>query len=510
MKPKKWMTAALFFLAGLSSMALMRERLEAKDELYKELKPLMESLTLIQSSYVDEEKTKSKELIEGAIRGMITTLDPFSQYLDVQENTDMKQETTGSFGGLGIEISIKAKQLTVVSPIEDTPADKAGVKSGDVILKINGESTDGIQLMDAVHKLRGEPGTKVTITVYREGFTTPKDFTLTRAVIKIRSVKFNMLEGKVGYLRLASFMGKSAEDFEKALETLRSKGAVDLIVDLRNNPGGLLDASARIAGNFVPKGQLIVSTDGRYKNKNIRYESEGGAGWKGSLVVLINGGSASASEIFAGAIQDHALGVIVGSKSFGKGSVQTIMSLSDGGALRLTTAKYLTPKGRAIHGQGIDPDVVAEEEFPGKEYLELSEAGIFESFMKDYITKNPGFNLDQDPKSKEAVKVSENSWDHLKPESREGKMLKDFVEFGRQKGKDVNEDAILRERVRMTARLKEELVRMQKGEDEARAVALAADPQIRRAMDVLKVAALTQARPKGPKGSKDLKEMNGK
>lgn len=497
MKLKKWLLAglgvAVLGLIGLGTVAALPSRAEARDkeELYKELRPLMESLALIQGSYVDEDKTASKALVEGAIKGMMGTLDPFSQYMDLQETNDMKDETTGAFGGLGIEISVKNKQLTVVSPIEDTPAYKAGIKSGDVIEKINSESTDSIQLMEAVHKMRGEPGTKVTISIFRDGFTGARDFTLVRAIIKIKSIKSNMLDPKTGYIRLSSFMGKSAEDFDTALAALKAKGAENLIVDLRNNPGGLLDAAARIADNFVPKGKLIVYTDGRYKNKNIRYESEGGEAWNGGLAVIINGGSASASEILAGAIQDHGLGVIVGTKSFGKGSVQTILPLSDGSAIRLTTAKYLTPKGRSIHGQGITPDFVSEDELLSKTYLDLADAGAFESFAKSYLAAHPGYTLEETAESKKPVKVSEN-WEHLKPETKETKLFKDFMEEARTKHK-ASDDELVRDHVRISARLKEEITRLQKGEDEARMVYLLSDSQIKDAMNVLKVADMVRS-----------------
>jgi hypothetical protein len=303
-----------------------------------------------------------------------------------------------------------------------------------------------------------------------------------------------MLENKTGYIRLSQFMGRCDEDFEKALQALKDKGAKDLIVDVRNNPGGLLDASAEISSHFVPKGATVVSIAGRAKNSVKTYASTGGLGWKGPLVVLINGGSASASEIFAGAVQDHGSGVVVGTKSFGKGSVQTILSLSDGSALRLTTAKYLTPKGRAIHGQGITPDVVAEEEYLSKVYIELSDAGNFEAFAKEYLAGHPGFSLEEDPASKKAVKVSEHSWEQLKPESKDNKLLKDFSDYAKAKSKDAGEDEILRDRVRILGRVKEEITRIQKGEDEARAVALMNDSQIRRALDVLRVADLVKGK----------------
>lgn len=486
-----WAGAAVLAAAVLANLASGR-RLQADDDLYRQLKPLMESMHIIQSSYVDEEKVKSKDLVRGAIKGMMGELDPFSQYLDPQEHTDMKQDTAGSFGGLGIEISIRNKVLTVVSPIEGTPADRAGIKAGDSILKIDGESTDGITLMDAVHKMRGTPGTRVTITVFRDGMDAPRDFTITRAVIKIRSVRHNLLADKVGYIRLASFMGQSAADFAKALEDLRAKGAESLIIDVRNNPGGLLNAAAEISGHFVPKGLTVVSTDGRFKNKNMSFESEGPANWGKPTVVLINGGSASASEILAGALQDHNLAVVLGTKSFGKGSVQTILPLSDGGALRLTTARYMTPKGRSLHGQGLEPDIVAEDEPLSRALVPLYDEFLFEAFIKDYLAEHPGFSLSDEAPKKE-VKVSESSWKALKPESREAKLVRDFNEWLARRGKALSPDDLAKDRTRVLAKLREELVRKTIGEDAAREAALSADPQVRRALDVLKVAQVYQA-----------------
>ncbi len=485
--------AIAWVLALLPLAFAPRTVVAAEDDLYKELKPLVETITLIQGAYVDEDKTKSKALIAGAIKGMVQTLDPFSQYLDVQEATDMKQDTQGSFGGLGIEISIKNRQLTVVSPIEDTPAQRAGIKPSDLIIRINHESTDGMALMDAVHKLRGVPGTKVTITIVREGEQAPRELTLIRAVIKVKAVKFNMLPGDVGYIRLASFMGRCDEDFADAIEKLKGQGAKRLIVDLRNNPGGLLDASSVIAGNFVPKGKLVVYTDGRFKSKNLRFESTGPRRWPGPLVLLINGGSASASEILAGAIQDHGLGVIVGSKSFGKGSVQTILPLDDGSAIRLTTARFLTPKGKLIHGNGITPDVLAEEELLSKAYLDLYDGGLFEAYAKDYLLRNPEYKADQVEEDKDRmVKVSENDWEQLKPETRETRMLKDFADFAKGKGKPLADDDLARDRTRLLGKVREEMVRLQKGEDAARSFALLNDSQVRRALDVLKVVEISK------------------
>jgi carboxyl-terminal processing protease len=500
MRPSRTLfwSGVIAFALGVGATAAVEKRLDADDEIYRRLKPLMESMAIIQNNYVDQEKVSSQKLVEGAIKGMMSELDPFSQYMDVQESTDMKQDTAGAFGGLGIEISLRNRALTVVSPIEDTPADKAGVKAGDAIVKIDGESTDGIELMDAVHKMRGEPGTKVTISVFRDGFEAPKDIIITRAVIKIRSVKMNLLDDKVGYIRLSSFMGQSAEDFAAALDKLKDQGMERLIIDVRNNPGGLLNAAAEIAGHFVPKGKVVVSTDGRYKSKNMSFPSEGDGKWSLPTVILINGGSASASEILAGALQDYGLAVVVGTKSFGKGSVQTILPLSDGSSLRLTTAKYLTPKGRSLHGQGIDPDVVAEEEPYSKTMLALLEGYQFEAFIKDYLVEHPGFSLDDDA-PKKAVKVSESSWKTLKPETRETKMLKDFQDWLDKHGAHVEGDDLARDRTRIVAKLKEELARKAAGEDAARKVALEADPQIHRALDVLKVAEIYQAK-SGAKG----------
>lgn len=471
-------------------------RLRADDDLYRQLKPLMESMAIIQDNYVDADRVKSKELVDGAIKGMMEQLDPFSQYMDPQAAKDMESETVGSFGGLGIEISQKNKVLTVISPIEGTPADKAGIQSGDSILKINGASTEGMDLMDAVHKMRGVVGTKVTISVYRPGFEAPKDFTLVRAVIKIQTVKFNLLAGDVGYIRLSEFMGNCSDEFAAALDALRSKGARSLIIDVRNNPGGKLDSAAEIAGHFVAKGKVIVSTASRYKDKDMRFTSDGTDRWTKPAVILINGGSASASEILAGALQDYGLAVVVGTKSFGKGSVQTILQLSNGGALRLTTAKYLTPKGRSLHGKGIDPDIICEEEPASKMMAGLDAEGRFTGFAKAYLVEHPNYSF-KDISPRAAVKVSESDWQVLKPETKDDLLLDDFQSYLDTHGKRLDADDIVRERVHLLDRLKEELTLRKSGKVAARLVALTDDPQVAEALDVLNVERIYARRQKG-------------
>jgi carboxyl-terminal processing protease len=487
---KNWMLAGFFaFLTGVVTTMLVTLPLGAKDEnIYTEIKPFMEAVYQIQLRYVDEEKTNSKTLVEGAIRGMMETLDPYSQYLDEEAFNDMTQETKGEFGGLGIEISIRNKQLTVVSPIEGTPAYRAGIKAGDIILKIEGESTDGIQLMDAVHKLRGKPGTKVIITVLREGWEEGREIKITRDIIKIRSVRSLKLDENIAYLRLNQFMETSSKDLKKELEQFKKTGVKGLILDVRNNPGGLLDSSVEIAEFFLDKGQVIVSTDGRLEQMKQQFKAEHESFWELPLVVLVNEGSASASEILAGAIQDNKKGMVVGAKTFGKGSVQTLLRLSGGGALRLTTAKYLTPKGVAIHGVGIEPDIIAEETKVSRMIVDMVEENLYAVFMKEFMTSEPTFNFE--PVTRTAVNVSESSWTQLKPENRETQLLKKYTQFLRSKGKSWTEAEILKERSDVILKLKEEWVRQKKGEDEARKVLLYGDSQVQRALDILKVVNL--------------------
>jgi carboxyl-terminal processing protease len=274
---------------------------------------------------------------------------------------EMQIETQGTFGGLGIEITVKDRLLTVVAPIEGTPADKAGLQPGDRIVKIEGQITKDLTLMDAVRRLRGPKGSKVTISILREGRPEPFDVTLVREVIEVHSVRQKDLGDGVFYVRIASFQERTTKDLERALDQAKKNGSTALILDLRNDPGGLLNQAVAVSDMFLDKGQLIVYTRGRLKDQDLRFTAEHAAGFPNlPMVVLVNGGSASASEIVAGALQDWKRAVILGTKTFGKGSVQTVIPLSDGSGLRLTTAKYFTPKGRSIHGSGITPDIVVE------------------------------------------------------------------------------------------------------------------------------------------------------
>ena len=310
-----------------------------------------------------------KELIQGAISGMLQSLDPHSSYLTEDMFKELQVETKGEFGGLGIEITLDGGILTVVSPIEDTPAFKAGIKPGDKIIKINGEPTKNITLHTAVQQMRGPKGSKVTLTIMREGFKKFKDFSITRDIIHVHSVKKQSLEPGYGYVKIVSFQETTDTDLMAAIKDLETgdKRLKGLVLDLRNDPGGLLDQAVKVSNLFIDKG-LIVYTDGRVKDQRMEFRaSPAGTHYKFKIAVLINEGSASASEIVAGALQDHDRALVLGTKSFGKASVQTIIPLDNGSGLRLTTAYYYTPKGRHIQKTGILPDVDMKAEIQKQE-----------------------------------------------------------------------------------------------------------------------------------------------
>ncbi|MDX1298539.1 MAG: S41 family peptidase [Pseudomonas sp.] len=366
-----------------------------------ELRTFAEVMDRIKSAYV--EPVSDKTLLENAIKGMLSNLDPHSAYLEPEAFRDLQESTSGEFGGLGIELGSEDGFLKVVSPIDDTPASAAGIQPGDLIVKINGQPTKGLSLMEAVEKMRGKAGTDIELTLVREG-SKPFEVELTRAVIKVKSVKSQLLDDGYGYVRITQFQVNSGEEVGKALNKLRKdngKKLRGLVLDLRNNPGGVLQAAVEVTDHFLKKG-LIVYTEGRIANSELRFNADPADASEGvPLVVLINGGSASASEIVAGALQDHKRGVLMGTDSFGKGSVQTVLPLNNDRALKLTTALYFTPNGRSIQAQGIVPDI---EVARAKLTREKAESGIKEADLQGHLGNGNG-GADKPSKSKAGAAV---------------------------------------------------------------------------------------------------------
>jgi carboxyl-terminal processing protease len=382
MTGRKWLGPAivvvLLFVGFLSGDITASRHAAQANVAFGKLKAFGDVLSQVQTSYVEEPNVDN--LINGAIKGMLQTLDPHSSYLTPDMMKQVEVETKGSFGGLGIEIGVKDGVLTVIAPIEDTPAFRAGLQAGDKIVRIETESTRDMNVMDAVKRLRGEPGTKVTIWVVRDGLSEPKSYTITRDIIKIRSVKAKSLGEGIGYIKLNQFQQDTDSELEKALQAqIKEKGGLKgLVLDLRNNPGGLLDQAVKVADRFIESG-LLVYTDGRIENQKFKYFAHKEGTYTGfPIVVLVNAGSASASEIVAGALQDHGRGILLGTQTFGKGSVQTIIPMEDGSAIRLTTARYFTPNGRSIQAKGIEPDIVVTDgkETPEGHLMPLREKDI--------------------------------------------------------------------------------------------------------------------------------------
>lgn len=326
-----------------------------------ELRAFSEVFGRIKNNYV--EPVEDKDLLQNAIRGMLSGLDPHSTYLDLKDFKDLREGTSGEFGGLGIEVTMEDGFVKVVSPIDDTPAALAGVLAGDLIIRLDDTPVKGMTLNDAVDIMRGEPGSKLLLTIIREGADKPIKIELTRAIIKVKSVKQRTLETGYGYIRISTFAAHTGSSLKEAISTLKTENNGDLkglVLDLRNNPGGLLDAAVEVSDAFITKG-LIVYTEGRIKDSSQKFTAKPDDFLKGApLVVLVNGGSASASEIVAGALQDHKRAVILGTKTFGKGSVQTVMPLTNDTAIKITTARYFTPSGRSIQAEGIVPDIEME------------------------------------------------------------------------------------------------------------------------------------------------------
>lgn len=369
----------------------------AEGEGYEDLKIFTEVLSIVKKNYVEE--VKIKDLVYGAIRGMLNSLDPHSGFLSPEAYKEMQVDTKGEFGGLGIQIGIKDGVLTVIAPIEDTPAYNAGITAGDKIIKINGELTKDMGLQDAVNKMRGQKGTSVVITIMREGWKETKDFTIVRDIIKVKSVKSKVIEENIGYVKINQFQERTTSDLEAALSNLEQQHITSLILDLRNNPGGLLNSAVEVSGQFLPAGKVVVFIKGRSGEKTeYRTEGEKAAEPKEEkiklfntipMIVLVNQGSASASEIVAGALKDWGRAVLIGVQTFGKGSVQSVIPLSDGSGLRLTTARYYTPKGISIQSTGITPDIAVKVEPKGKEHPVIREKDLERHLKNDQSEEKP-------------------------------------------------------------------------------------------------------------------------
>jgi carboxyl-terminal processing protease len=453
--------SAISFAAGAATQSPQGDKAQS-EEVYKYLKPFTDVLAIIQEKYVDEDKTHTKDLIYGAIQGMVGTLDPFSQFMTPDDYKDMETETSGKFGGLGIEISIKDDRLTVVTPIEGTPAEKAGIHSGDKIVKIDGKPTDGMGINDAVKLLRGKVGTSVKVTLLREGLSETFDKTLTRDFIKIQSVRSYMLPGNIGYVRVSEFIDNTTDDFVGAVDALEKQTPLKgLIVDLRNDPGGLLQEAVGVSDFFTPKDKLIVSTKGRNADQDETFTAKDDEKFdpKKPVVLMVNGGSASGSEIVAGCLKDWKRGVLIGEKTFGKGSVQTILPLddSDGAALRLTMAKYYTPSGVCIHGIGIEPDLDLRDENLSESTLKVYSKQDVEKYAQ--TLKKQGVTTSADAPLSDAV-------------------VEGFLDYCMKTEKKLDRDELEKDKSYLKDSLTVELISDIKGEPEARQAAVLIDPQV--------------------------------
>ena len=441
-------------------------KVNEKRETYKYIGLFSQVLSLVKSNYIKEVKTK--DLIYGALKGMMETLDPYSQFMDPDTYKEMQIETEGKFEGLGISIWIRDGQLTIVSPIEGTPAYEVGIQAGDRIVEIEGESTKNITLQEAVKKMRGKKGTSVILTIEREGIDEPLECTIVRGVIIVKSIPYSFLiEDKIGYIRIREFKKQAGKDLGEALEKLEKEGIEGLILDLRNNHGGLLNEAVEICDKFLPKKKLIVSTQGRISSQNLSYLSNEAPHPDYPLVVLINKGSASASEVVAGAIQDYGRGTIIGEKSFGKARVQSILTLEDGSGLRLTTAYYLTPKGRNIDEKGIDPDIEVKLPTLPKIVPKIASKGYFRGFSQRYLLTHP--DVDQ----KFRVK---------------NKDLDEFSLFLKEKKFDFKKEEWKEASLEIKKQLRRAIVRQALGETIAYEVTRDEDPQFQKAIEVIKEA----------------------
>jgi carboxyl-terminal processing protease len=404
-------SAAIGILIGAGGTALAEKDAGDLNAIpFEGLKTFSEVYNRIRQDYV--EPVTDNKLLEDAIRGMLTGLDPHSAYLDQEQYNELKVGTTGQFGGLGIEVGLENGFVKVISPIDDTPAQKAGIKAGDLIIRLDDKPVKGMSLNDAVKTMRGEPGSEITLTVVREGLEQPLKIKIVRDVIKVKSVKSKTLEEGYGYLRITSFQSKTGDNVLDAIAELNKPHELKgLVLDLRNNPGGVLNAAVAVSDAFLDSG-LVVYTDGRIEDAKMKFNATPGDVLKGApIVVLINGGSASASEIVAGALQDHKRAIIMGEKTFGKGSVQTILPTSNGGAVKLTTARYYTPSGRSIQAEGIVPDVPIS-----KVKLEMAQQSEFSPIKEADLTghlTNDKSNKKDDGKDKSSEKADDKAEEAL-------------------------------------------------------------------------------------------------
>ena len=380
--------------ASVSAASSTNAPLESDDEAYEQIRLLTKAIIIIRHDYVDESKTSYSNLISSALSGMLQSLDPYSQYMEPSDYRDLKEDTQGKFGGIGIQVGVKDNTLTVIAPMEDTPAYRAGIVSGDKIVEIDGEKTDKLSMRDAVHKLRGVEGTPVKLKILREKEI--KEFALVRAAIQIASVKgTRLLQNGIGYVRITEFSEPTAVALQSAVDKLLSQGMKALVLDLRNNPGGLLISAIQVSELFLKQGALIVTTRGRAGVPRQPPAYAGGPVHHTDfpMVVLINGGSASASEIVAGALHDNKRAVLAGEISFGKGSVQNVLPVEDGSALRLTTARYYTPSGRSIHEKGIEPDILVP--IPLDEWINVLKKRAYEETPALMADQEKPANLDK-------------------------------------------------------------------------------------------------------------------
>jgi carboxyl-terminal processing protease len=426
----------LFGGAGPHSVLARDGRSDGNKQLFEELKVFSDVLSIVKEDYV--ETVEDKKLVEGAIRGMLTGLDPHSGYLDPDFYNDLKIQTRGEFGGLGIEITVRDGKLLVVSPMEGSPAEKAGIHAGDVIIKIEDRFTKDLTLVEAVKQLRGKRGTSVQISVHRGEAAKLLDFTVRRDVIQVQSIRHRYLGDGLGYIRIAQFVERTGSDLKAALDALRNESGLGelkgLILDLRNNPGGLLTQAVRVSDMFLRSG-VIVYTESRLEGQRQRFFAhDQGTEAEYPIVVLVNGGSASASEIVSGALQDNGRAIIIGTKTFGKGSVQTITPLENGGAVTLTTALYFTKSGRSIQARGIAPDILVslETESNQSSLRERDLPGAINSEQADDVDEEPASGSNIDFRTLREGELSLSEWLEIDLQMAKAlEVLRDFETFRR-------------------------------------------------------------------------------